>query len=168
MTTITGIKTYFDIGKLHKCADLIYFDGPLLTHYSTDSGDNYVMYWVDTDESCNRWLMARIDLESLQKYLNKECSLYALLQGSLDSILWVLDIDSNMNCVECWITTPNALPAVYMPEKDAIYEFETKSDYLDTINDTYELAVPSKERSIFNIFIHKMGWTANSRKIAML
>lgn len=47
-------------------------------------------------------------------------------------------------------------------------EFDTKSDYLDTLNDTYELAVPTKERSIFNIFIHKMGWTANSRKIAML
>lgn len=168
MTIITGINTEFNINKLHKCADLIYYDGPLLTHYSTESGDNYLMYWVDADDECNRWLLARIELESLNAYLNKQCTLYQLLQGSLDAIIWVLDIDRNMQCRECKVTTANSLPADYMPEEDVLYEFEAKSDYINPMIDKYELEVPSKERNIFNTFIQRMGWTANFRKVAVL
>lgn len=168
MTKINGIPTEFDLSKLHKCADLIYYDGPLLTHYATETGDHYLMYWVDADEECNRWLLARIELESLNGYLNKQYTLYQLLQGSIDSIIWVLDVDGNMQCRECLVTTANNLPTDYMPEKDALYEFETNSDYLNSMIDKYELEVPSKERSFFNTFISRMGLTINSRKIAVL
>lgn len=168
MTQPIGIQTDFDISKLHKCADLILYDGPLLTHYSTESGDHYLMYWVDADEKYNRWLLARIELGSLNDYLEKRCTLYQLLQSSVDSVIWIMDIDSNMQCHECLVTTPSSLPADYMPEKDALYEFETKSDYLNPMIDKYELEVPSRERNIFNTFIQRMGWTANFRKVAVL
>ena len=44
MKTIKGIcikKRNFD--KFKKVADLIYFDGPLLSHYVTNKGDNYLL-----------------------------------------------------------------------------------------------------------------------------
>ena len=50
MKTIKGIcikKRNFD--KFKKVADLIYFDGPLLSHYVTNKGDNYLFYWIDQD-----------------------------------------------------------------------------------------------------------------------
>lgn len=33
-----------DFSNFKKVADLIYFDGPLLSHYVTDKGDNYLFY----------------------------------------------------------------------------------------------------------------------------
>lgn len=168
MNAISGIKASFDLKKLHKCADLIEFDGPLLTHYSTDNGDHYLMYWVDADEQCNRWLMARINLVTLQQYLKRECSLLYLLQSAEDTLLWVLDVEENAQCRQVWVTTLEALPADYLPASDALYDFDTSAAYISRLSDTYELSVPTTQRSKFNEFLHTMGLTPNFRRIAVL
>lgn len=48
---INGYPMEFNLQKLMKCSDLIYFDGPLLSHYIDDSGDNYLLYWLESDEN---------------------------------------------------------------------------------------------------------------------
>lgn len=47
MKTINGFSINFDFSKLIKVADLIYHDGPLLSHYVSNKGENYLFYWVD-------------------------------------------------------------------------------------------------------------------------
>ena len=66
MKTIKGIcikKRNFD--KFKKVADLIYFDGPLLSHYVTNKGDNYLFYWIDQDDTNNRWMFIRTDYDNI-------------------------------------------------------------------------------------------------------
>lgn len=52
MKTINGFSINFDFSKLIKVADLIYHDGPLLSHYVSNKGENYLFYWVDVDMYC--------------------------------------------------------------------------------------------------------------------
>lgn len=51
MIQLRGIESKFSTNDLRKVADLIYFDGPFLSHYVSKSGDNYLSYWVDCDEN---------------------------------------------------------------------------------------------------------------------
>ena len=53
MKTINGFSINFDFSKLIKVADLIYYDGPLLSHYVSNKGENYLFYWVDVDNEYN-------------------------------------------------------------------------------------------------------------------
>jgi len=69
MKTISGFNIHFDFGKLTKVSDLIYFDGPLLSHYMSSKGENYLFYWVDVDETYNRWMVVRTDIITIQQYL---------------------------------------------------------------------------------------------------
>ena len=71
MQSVKGLKIEsFPIKGLYKIDDLIYFDGPLLSFYSNDSGDNYLYYWVDVDDFCNRWVVFSVELSELNDYLN--------------------------------------------------------------------------------------------------
>ena len=58
MKTINGFSINFDFSKLIKVADLIYYDGPLLSHYVSNKGENYLFYWVDVDNEYNRWVVS--------------------------------------------------------------------------------------------------------------
>ena len=94
MKTIKGIcikKRNFD--KFKKVADLIYFDGPLLSHYVTNKGDNYLFYWIDQDDTANRWMFIRTDYDNIQKYTNKKQTLRNVLSSPLDDIVYTVDID---------------------------------------------------------------------------
>ena len=69
MIKLQGIEGCLSIVELTKVSDLIYFDGPFLSHYVHKSGDNYLSYWVDCDDEFQRWLVFRVGITSLQKQM---------------------------------------------------------------------------------------------------
>lgn len=71
MEKINGYDLPFDLGKLKHKIDLIEQDGPLLSLYYNDRGDYYLLYWLDCDDRENRWMILRVDINSLYDYLNK-------------------------------------------------------------------------------------------------
>lgn len=172
MKDLNGMNITFDFNKLNKQADLIVCDGPLLSHYSTDTGDQYLLYWVDADDECNRWLMIRTNLYALYNYVNKQTSLYNVLTHPEDEFVWVVDFDDNLKSKMVQTIPVDAIPEDCLPEMDAMYEFENEDPLLQGSIDTYEINLPEKDRSFFNELIQKMGWRANSinlgRKIAVL
>ena len=46
-----GYNIDYDFSGFRKIADLIYFEGPFLSHYVSSKGDDYLFYWVDRDDS---------------------------------------------------------------------------------------------------------------------
>lgn len=105
MKTIKGIEIKnSNFEKFKKVADLIYFDGPLLSHYVTDNGDNYFFYWLDQDDTDNRWLFARIDYDITQKFFKKELTLHKVLSSPLDNIVYTVDIDNEGNITTSRLT----------------------------------------------------------------
>lgn len=169
MITINGKHTLFDINSLQKCGDLIYCDGPLLSHYMSEHGDHYLTYWVDADEKYNRWIIIRTSLNEIRRYTDKQTTLYQVITNPADNILWVTDIDDNLQQHNTQILTPQEFPEDYLPEQSALYEFETDDPLLSGETDTYELQIPKCDSSLFVQFIKRMGWfSANLRKVAAL
>lgn len=98
MEEVNGILlNSFPLKELIKVSDLIYFDGPLLSHFQTKNKDNYLFYWVDVNETHNRWLILRTSLDKLQAFVGKKISLLELVQHPDDNFLYKVDISANLN-----------------------------------------------------------------------
>lgn len=130
MIQLRGIESKFLTNNLRKVADLIYFEGPFLSHYVSKSGDNYLSYWVDCDENNQRWLVFRVGINSLQDYVNKKKPLYELIKGVDDGFVYAVDIsEDGSQSVPLMIFFAD-IPDEYLPTSDSYFDFsyEKESD----------------------------------------
>jgi hypothetical protein len=128
MKDIIGIEFNYPFDNLIKIADLIYFDGPLLSHFINNNGDNFLFYWVDVNEKHNRWILVRIDLYSLQEYVKRKKTLFEVITKPNDGFLYIVDVGDDLKFENCKMVLPSNLSSEYLPEKDSFYEFEPKDD----------------------------------------
>ncbi len=164
MKKIKGFDIQFDFSNFRKIADLIFFEGPLLSHYISGKGDDYLFYWVDNDDHDNRWLVLRVSLADLQKYIGKKLSLLQLIENPNDGYLYCFDVDDNINYHNVLLVQPADLPSDYLPASDSFYEFEPVPAQDAEELMTYELTIPFKERSRFEEFLSKIGIPVSSLK----
>ena len=164
MRQLDGFDIQFDFSNFKKIADLVYFEGPLLSHYVSSKGDDYLFYWVDKDEKDNRWLVLRVSLPNLQKYMTKDLSLRELIESPNDGYLYCVDVDNDINYHNVKLVQPVNLPEAYLPAPDSYYEFEPipSDDAVELM--TYELTIPYNERSRFESFLLKIGFPVSSLK----
>ncbi len=164
MKKINGYDIQFDFSNFKKIADLIYFEGPLLSHYVSSRGDDYLFYWVDRDDNDNRWLVLRVSLASLQKYMAGELSLRQLIDSPNDGFLYQVDVDDAVRYHNVKLVQPTDLPEDYLPAADSYYAFEPiPAEDADEMM-TYELTIPYKERNRFEKFLVKIGFPVSSLK----
>ena len=154
MKPIEGYNITYDFGSFKKMADLIYFDGPLLSHYVSAKGDDYLFYWVDGDEQDNRWLVLRVSLASLQKYVAGDVTLRELIETPNDGYLYSVDVDNDLHYHHVRLVQPSALPEDYLPEADSYYAFEPVPAQQAEQLMTYELTIPFKERNRLEDLLH--------------
>ena len=164
MNQIEGFDIRFDFSNFKKIADLVYFDGPFLSHYVSGKGDDYLFYWVDKDESDNRWLVLRINLADLQKYIGKELTLRELIENPNDGFLYSVDVDNNLHYHNIKLVQPSSLPEEYLPEEDSYYAFEPIPTLDANELMTYELTIPYKERRRLEEFLLKVGFPVSALK----
>lgn len=127
MQPLKGLKIEsFPVKGLYKIDDLIYFDGPLLSFHTNDGGDNYLYYWVDVDDYCNRWIVFPVELAQLNDYLNEKSTLYSLITSSLTG--YVLDLDDNLEAQDVLLIQISDLPDDYLPEINSKYNCEKTSE----------------------------------------
>ncbi len=164
MREVKGYDIQYDFRCFRKIADLIIFEGPLLSHYISSKGDDYLFYWVDRDESDNRWLVLRVSLANLQKYVSGEVSLYELIGSPNDGYLYMVDVDNDINYHDVKLVQPSDLPEDYLPAEDSYYAFEPIP--ADDANElmTYELTIPYKESNRFEQFLQKIGFPVSALK----
>ena len=164
MRKIEGFDIQYDFSTFKRIADLIYFEGPLLSHYVSCKGDDYLSYWVDSDEADNRWLVLRVNLGNLQKYIGKELSLRQLIENPNDGYLYIVDVDDSLHYHDVKLVQPTALPEEYLPAADSYYEFEPIAAEDASELMTYELTIPYKERTHFEDILHKIGFPVSALK----
>ena len=164
MKQIEGYSLDFDFNKFKRIADLIYFDGPFLSHYISDKGEDYLFYWGDQDEWDNRWLVMRVTLPSLQKFIGKEVTLREMMESPNDGFLYCVDVNDDLVFHDAVLVRPSSLPDDYFPASDSYYEFEPVVADDATELMTYELTIPTKERNRFEDLLHKIGIPVSSLK----
>lgn len=128
MKELIGIEFNFPYSSLIKIADLINYDGPLLSHFVNPKGDNFLFYWVDVNENYNRWLLIRIDLYTLQNYLQKKIPLHDIVSNPNDGFVYSVDIDHDINYTNSKMVFAFNLFEEYIPSKESFYEFEPQEE----------------------------------------
>jgi hypothetical protein len=117
MIKINGTNTVFNFDVLTKVKDLIYYDGPLLSHFVNEH-DNYLFYWVDLDDQYNRWLFYKVSEDSLQNYIDKKITLYELM-NNLSNDIYSVDIDNDINYCNVKQMSISEIDPEYLPETNS-------------------------------------------------
>lgn len=100
--------------------DIHYFDGPLLSEYTTDTGDIYIFHWCDVDTNLNNWLAVRVTRRSLIEFTSGLLSTYELLtKRNQDKNPLIMSIDNNGHMVKAKYVPYQSIPEEYLPETDA-------------------------------------------------
>lgn len=115
--------------NIRKVADLTYLDGPLLSLFRDFEDQNYIYYWCDSDEMCNRWLVFRVTANQFELYIKQNLTLYKLILNAVDSEMYIVDIDGNGNQISIVLTQPEELPKDYLPQGNIRYMPDTTIFY---------------------------------------
>lgn len=159
MEKLTGFQIPFDIKILKLRANLIEQDGPLLSLYYNDKGDYYLFYWLDCDDTSNRWMIVRVSLNTLYQYLNKETSLLQVIKEASDNFVWIVDLDNRGEQTDTLAVTFSNVPSKYLPDPDSYFEFDHQQELIkDVGTDKIEVDIPKKDKSFFAELVSKMGW----------
>jgi hypothetical protein len=113
-----------NLGEPSKVADLIFFDGPLLSLYRNNEGENLLHYWCESGIDVNRWLIFKTPDADLEQYLRKQVTLRTLIQSPKDGFLYSIDFDARLEQRAALIVSPRQLPPEYLPSEDSFYEDE--------------------------------------------
>lgn len=135
MKNLDGYNIPFDFDGFVQMSDLIYYDGPLLSHFVSKTGKDYLFYWVDIDEKFNRWMFFRVTPTVIQSYLDKKLSLREIICGLEEGFVSFVEIDDEANFLNPKIVKISSIPEEYLPSSQSYYCFE-KYDYncLDSVS----------------------------------
>lgn len=135
MENLKGISVKSDwLYDLVKVSDLIYYEGPLLSHFQSTAGEDYLFYWVDSDELFNRWLIFNVSINKLQEYLNRKVSLLKLITDIDSGLIYKAEIDSNIKFHNVELVYIHNLPENYLPKSNSLYTFQPISLNVDLSN----------------------------------
>lgn len=110
-------------GDLVKFADLVYYDGPLLSHYTTRSrSKHYLFHWLDNDTERNRWLVMEVTLAHLFDFLSDSRTLLDITQEEYNNKLLVVETDSTGVFVSGLLVSVTELHPDYLPDTDSYLE----------------------------------------------
>lgn len=96
-------------------ADLIDFDGPLLSLFKTDEGQDVLFSWIDCDKKMNRWCIVPIHRELLWNYLNEKVTLRSVFLEATRILVFHSGKDSKRRR----FLSIESLPDAYLPESDS-------------------------------------------------
>ncbi|TVZ23513.1 hypothetical protein JM84_2441 [Dokdonia sp. Hel_I_63] len=129
--------------ELHKKGDILFYDGPFLSHFYDNSGDEFLMLWVDNDEKYNRWLIIPTDTYLLNLYLSKKYTLRELIFKNDSQIVYYVDINENLDYKRIYISSQKNIPEEYLPAKN--------STFVDKYAEEYALNMKKEFSKVFKI-----------------
>ncbi len=114
-----------------KKGDLIYHEGPILSHFTGSDGHDYFFYWVDADDECNRWMVFKVT--NLKKFFSKKCNLQDLIKFCPSGFVYYIDIDDNIEFKKIFKSNIDNIPASYLPSEKSFYNERHYEKYAETL-----------------------------------
>jgi len=134
MERIDGIEIP-DFKSFDKIRDLIWFDGPLVSHFTSPDNTAYVFYWsdLDSDKGIDRWIITPVNEYLIDRYIERHITLKELMLKTLNGIAFSAEIDKDDNYFDVYAFSIHTIDPAYLPEDDTYNEFEI-IDYLNVFN----------------------------------
>ncbi len=79
--------------ELIKQGDIVYYEGPLESHFIDENGNNYLMLWHDINKTVDRCILFKVNDNSFKEYIFGEISLYDLIQK--EETVYIIDINNS-------------------------------------------------------------------------
>lgn len=115
-----------DVPKYTWNADLVYFDGPLISLFKGDDGADALFVWLDCNEVKNRWCIVPIVRGDLEGYLSGEISLKSVYESA--GFLTVFDRNSALKRGGFKRAKFSDLPKEYLPSDDSFLTDDISTD----------------------------------------
>lgn len=114
-----------------KISDLLEFEGPLLSHYKDKNGTDYFIYWVDFNETTNRWLLWKVTEKQIYDYLKGLKSLRTILLEKTKDHVFFIDSKGGLGeqYNEFLLSIPNSIPEGYLPKENSYYTLGVPKKY---------------------------------------
>ena len=111
---------------------LQYYDGPRLLLQRNLSGQLFLAWWSDSDESADRWLYLPVSRARLRSILSGEMPDREALENPEDGDIFVVDIDvTNDSVVQTIMTNASALQDAMLPSQRVRLSIPMPEDFGD-------------------------------------
>jgi hypothetical protein len=138
MIKIEGQKLKNFSYKLSKKGDLLYEEGPILSHFVNEFGEDFFFYWCDSNKNLNRWLLFKIHPNYLKLFFFKEINLKELIKRSHDPFVYFVDIDNNLKYKNIFVTQKTKIPSDYLPSNKFYFDEKNFEDYAMFLEESYK------------------------------
>lgn len=123
---------------LNKISDLIFYDGPILSHFKDKYGKDIIFYWVDFNNNYNRWLIFQVSEKNLYSYLLNHASLQQLFDSVENDVFYTAEIGHDFNYENIHIIYKEDLNDKYYPEINSYFKSELPEVYNSPLLKKYE------------------------------
>jgi hypothetical protein len=167
MKKLEGTEKENPVPALNKLGDLIWFEGPVLSHFADRGHRDYLMLWVDSSKTLNRWLCFETDELDIYRYLNGRESLHELICNNDQGVVRYYDIDKNANYKKETITYTDKIPKSYLPEKDEKFNIDFATQYAKDLKERLRFDNEPDERlkPLYNFYKDTFGAEAVSVRV---
>jgi len=139
MEKINGIKS-LELGfEIKKIGDLLYEEGPILSHFINNRNEDFLFSWVDENEEFHRWMLFKISTEQLHLFFQEQLTIKNLIQSTIDGIVYFIDIDAALNYQNFTITTIPEIPVAYLPPKASYFKEAVFENYAMNLKNYLEI-----------------------------
>jgi hypothetical protein len=109
--------------------DFINYEGSIVSHFTDADNphEHYIYKWADSNQVCNRWLIAKTSEASLSKFLFQKISLLQLINQN--EFVYLLDLDDDLNENQISIVKTADIPDEYLPDADSYFEERHYEDH---------------------------------------
>jgi hypothetical protein len=110
---------------------LLYYDGPRLELLRTTAGQNVLLWWLDAEESTERWLYLPLSTSRLAQVLSGAITTRAALEQPEDGYLYIVDLNANTGEPQrTFQATADGLDASVLPAQNARLDVPISSELL--------------------------------------
>jgi hypothetical protein len=156
-----------DLGiKLQLQGDLLYHEGPLLSHFVNEDNPNehYFYKWADSDKTCNRWLVFRISVDNLRLFFGGHTNLLQLIKQN--PFVYFIDLDNQLNQKNVTICQTSNIPEDYLPSENAFFKESQYEEYALLLKQQLENN-PKKsltDSALFDIVLQELSTLKTNQK----
>ncbi len=115
--------------SLKKMGDLLFWEGPLMSHFINDRNEDFIFKWSDKSQLLNRWLVFKTTPSLLFDFFAGRINSIDLILLNPDGFVYFIDMDNDLNYQKILLTKTKDIPVDYMPLHDSFYEKETYEPY---------------------------------------
>ncbi|MFN0035480.1 MAG: hypothetical protein ACKVUS_10440 [Saprospiraceae bacterium] len=115
--------------SLKKLGDLLYYEGPLESHFVNEHDEDFIFKWSDQDRQFNRWMVYKTTTAGLVDYFNMRINSRDMILSNPDGWVYFIDMDNNLEYRHIQLVKTEDIPEDYLPTTRSFYKANAHDPY---------------------------------------